>query len=204
MEPRETVPSNPSEDTQIVAESPSGHSVGEEAPRAFPRIVAVIPALDEALSIARVVEALLGQRTVALHRVLVVDNGSTDGTGELARRAGASVVREERRGYGYACLAGVLAAEEAAVIVLFDSRGSAPGWFYRRNAEGPGRERVALYRVGYLASRVPYVKFTSARHSRSSRRRCSSSSGGRSPARFRPSVGSLDRSNNSSGLSSKW
>jgi glycosyltransferase involved in cell wall biosynthesis len=57
---------------------------------------------------------------VALHRIVVVDNGSTDGTGEIARRAGASVVREERRGYGYACLTGVLAAEEADVIVLLD------------------------------------------------------------------------------------
>ena len=50
----------------------------------------------------------------------MVDNGSTDGTGSVARRAGARVVREERRGYGYACLAGVLAAEEAEIIVLLD------------------------------------------------------------------------------------
>jgi len=57
---------------------------------------------------------------MALEGVIVVDNGSTDGTGEIARKAGARVVREERRGYGYACRAGVLAARDADVIVLLD------------------------------------------------------------------------------------
>ena len=64
------------------------------------------------------------QKTVAFHRIIVVDNGSSDGTGEIAGRAGASVVREERRGYGRACYAGVLTAEEADVIVLLDGDGS--------------------------------------------------------------------------------
>jgi len=83
-------------------------------------IVAVIPALDEAPSIGMVVERLRAQRAVPLARIVVVDNGSRDGTGEIARRAGASVVREERRGYGYACRAGVVAADDADVIVLLD------------------------------------------------------------------------------------
>ena len=83
-----------------------------------PRVAAVIPALDEAPSIERVVEGL--RRRGLLAEVIVVDNGSTDGTGEIADRAGARVVREERRGYGYACKAGVLAAEEADIVVLLD------------------------------------------------------------------------------------
>jgi glycosyltransferase involved in cell wall biosynthesis len=83
-----------------------------------PRIGAVIPALDEERSIGRVVERLRGQEM--LNNIVVVDNGSTDGTGDIARRAGANVVREERRGYGYACKAGVLAARDAEVIVLLD------------------------------------------------------------------------------------
>ncbi len=86
----------------------------------LPRVVAVIPALDEAASISRVVEGLCGQRAALLESVIVVDNSSTDGTGEIARRAGACVVREDRRGYGYACKAGVLAARDADVIVLLD------------------------------------------------------------------------------------
>ena len=88
-------------------------------PRPRPRIAAIIPALDEAQSIARVVEGLRGQGPLASGEIIVVDNGSTDGTGEVARRAGARVVREVRRGYGYACLAGVLAAD-ADIIVFLD------------------------------------------------------------------------------------
>jgi glycosyltransferase involved in cell wall biosynthesis len=67
-----------------------------------------------------VVEGLKTQPLLAKGGVIVVDNGSTDGTGEIARRAGARVVLEERRGYGRACFAGLLAAEEAEVIVLLD------------------------------------------------------------------------------------
>jgi glycosyltransferase involved in cell wall biosynthesis len=85
-----------------------------------PRIDAVIPALNEAHSIAQVVGRLRNQQAALLESIFVVDNGSTDGTGDIARRAGAHVVREERRGYGYACKAGVLAAREADVIVLLD------------------------------------------------------------------------------------
>jgi glycosyltransferase involved in cell wall biosynthesis len=85
-----------------------------------PRIDAVIPALNEAGSIAQVVGRLRNQQAALLEGIVVVDNGSTDGTGNIARRAGAHVVREERRGYGYACKAGVLAAREADVIVLLD------------------------------------------------------------------------------------
>ncbi|HEV2093387.1 MAG TPA: glycosyltransferase family 2 protein [Rubrobacter sp.] len=99
------------------------HAAGDDAGsrrRSGARIAAVIPALDEAPSIARVVERLNGQAHLDSGEIIVVDNGSTDGTGEIARGAGARVVREGRRGYGYACLAGVLAAREAEVIVLLD------------------------------------------------------------------------------------
>jgi glycosyltransferase involved in cell wall biosynthesis len=99
------------------------HHIGDDADswqRPEPRIAAVIPALNEAPSIARVVKGLCEQALQVTGDVIVVDNGSTDGTGEIARRAGARVVREERRGYGYACLAGVLAARDAEVLVLLD------------------------------------------------------------------------------------
>jgi len=84
------------------------------------RVAAVIPALDEAPSIARVVGGLRAQTGVTFDRIIVVDNGSCDGTGDVARRAGAIIVREERRGYGYACRAGVRAAHDADIIVLLD------------------------------------------------------------------------------------
>jgi glycosyltransferase involved in cell wall biosynthesis len=100
----------------------SDHLSGDVAPgpRAMPLITAIIPALNEAPSIAGVVQSLREQGAVRLHEIIVVDNGSTDGTGARARRAGAIVVREERRGYGYACRTGVLAARDARVVVLLD------------------------------------------------------------------------------------
>lgn len=85
-----------------------------------PRVAAVIPALDEADSIAGVVQGLRRQEALAGGGIIVVDNGSTDGTGEAARGAGARVVREERRGYGRACLTGVLAAD-AEIVILLDA-----------------------------------------------------------------------------------
>jgi glycosyltransferase involved in cell wall biosynthesis len=88
--------------------------------QATPRITVIIPALNEAPSIAGVVRSLREQGAASLHDIIVVDNGSTDATAAQARRAGATVVREERRGYGFACRAGVLAATDAEVIVLLD------------------------------------------------------------------------------------
>jgi glycosyltransferase involved in cell wall biosynthesis len=83
------------------------------------RITAVIPALNEAPAIGRTVAGLRALDGV-IERVIVVDNGSTDDTATLARAAGADVVHEDRRGYGQACLAGVLAAANADVILLLD------------------------------------------------------------------------------------
>jgi glycosyltransferase involved in cell wall biosynthesis len=54
-----------------------------------------------------------------VRRIIVADNGSTDGTGELARRAGAEVVREPRRGYGAACQAALRALSGDTDVVVF-------------------------------------------------------------------------------------
>src|SRR5262249_44631553 len=56
-------------------------------------------------------------------QVIVVDNGSTDDTGGAAARAGAQVVVEARRGYGYACAAGAAAAT-GDVLAFIDGDGS--------------------------------------------------------------------------------
>ena len=83
----------------------------------------IIPAFNEARAIGRVIgdlpEALVDE-------VVVVNNASTDGTERNARAAGATVLREERRGYGHACLRGIRyaeakpLAERPDVIVFLD------------------------------------------------------------------------------------
>ncbi len=64
----------------------------------------VIPALNEEPSIGKVLADLPSER---VRRVVVVDNGSTDGTVAAAREAGATVLHQPERGYGAACLAGI-------------------------------------------------------------------------------------------------
>jgi glycosyltransferase involved in cell wall biosynthesis len=82
----------------------------------------VIPCLNEAASIERCVrrarEALEGEEWHG--EVIVVDNGSDDGSAQLAGAAGALVVHEPRRGYGSAYLAG-LAAARGQYIVMADA-----------------------------------------------------------------------------------
>jgi glycosyltransferase involved in cell wall biosynthesis len=86
------------------------------------RVAAIIPALNEEASLPHVLAGIPRDR---VHEVIVVDNGSTDRTAAVARAAGATVVREERRGYGYACAAGVAAAGSASDLLLFlDGDGS--------------------------------------------------------------------------------
>ena len=77
----------------------------------------IIPALNEAGNIHQLVHEV---RAVAPVEVIVVDNGSTDSTAEDAKTAGAQVVSEPRRGYGYACAAGAAAAPTSDVLVFMD------------------------------------------------------------------------------------
>ncbi|MCZ8149560.1 MAG: glycosyltransferase family 2 protein [Roseomonas sp.] len=79
------------------------------------RIGVVIPARNEAAALPDVLNAVI-PRVV---EVIVVDTASTDGTPEIARRLGARVVAEPRRGYGRACLAGIAALSPDVDTVLF-------------------------------------------------------------------------------------
>ena len=81
------------------------------------RIAVVIPALDEEAAIGVVVREVSRD---LVGEIIVVDNGSTDRTAEVARAAGATVIREPIRGYGAACLAGALAAQDADILVFLD------------------------------------------------------------------------------------
>ena len=82
----------------------------------------VIPALNEEEPIADVVRSCLA--TGLPREVIVVDNGSTDRTADVARAAGARVV-EAPRGYGRACAAGVAAVSpDCEIVVFLDGDGS--------------------------------------------------------------------------------
>jgi glycosyltransferase involved in cell wall biosynthesis len=74
----------------------------------------VLPVLDERDALPWVLE-----RMPAGYAPIVVDNGSTDGSGALAARLGAQVIEEPRRGFGAACWAG-LSAARADVVCFMD------------------------------------------------------------------------------------
>jgi len=86
------------------------------------QVAVILPALNEVDSVEPVVTGFLREGI----RVVVVDNGSTDGTTEAATHAGAEVVSEQIRGYGKACLAGLshLASRPPQVVVFADCDGT--------------------------------------------------------------------------------
>jgi glycosyltransferase involved in cell wall biosynthesis len=89
------------------------------------RVVALIPALNEEEALPGVLQELA---RVGIERRVVVDNGSVDATSSVARAAGAVVVRQDERGYGAACLAGLEELERweppPEVVVFLDGDGS--------------------------------------------------------------------------------
>ncbi len=91
-------------------------STGDSAPR----VSVVIPCLNEADNIEECVRE--AQTVLAAHglsgEVIVVDNGSDDGSGAIARGAGARVLEEPRRGYGQAYLTGFAAARGDYVVMI--------------------------------------------------------------------------------------
>ena len=89
-----------------------------QAPPFSRRTLVLIPALNEEASIGPVIRHWLA---LGFARVRVVENGSADRTGEVARTAGAEVVFEPRRGYGQACWTGLREWPEDLDWILFSS-----------------------------------------------------------------------------------
>ena len=85
-------------------------------------VTVIIPCLDEAEAIGALVREV---RAEGVDEVIVVDNGSRDGTAACAAEAGARVIAEPRRGYGRACAAGLAATcSKTQVVCFLDGDGS--------------------------------------------------------------------------------
>jgi glycosyltransferase involved in cell wall biosynthesis len=80
----------------------------------------IIPAINEERSLEHVLAAIPGD---VVTEIILVDGGSTDSTVSVAKRAGAMVVYEPRRGYGLACATGVEQAS-GEVVVFMDADGA--------------------------------------------------------------------------------
>ncbi len=88
----------------------------------IPVIKVIIPAYNEQQSIASVIADIPKEW---VKEIVVVNNNSTDKTMEVAENAGATVLRENRQGYGYACLCGIeyvsQQPEKPDIIVFMDA-----------------------------------------------------------------------------------
>lgn len=81
------------------------------------RVSVIIPTHNEVQAIGRVLADLPSDLVT---EVIVVDSNSADGTADLARAMGARVIQEPRRGYGRACLTGLVNARNPDVVVFLD------------------------------------------------------------------------------------
>ena len=106
----------------------------------------ILPVLDEAAALPGVLAGFPDG-----FRPLVVDNGSRDGSGSVARSLGARVVVEPRRGFGAACYAGLTAAR-STVVCFMDCDGSLDP---RRAAAGV---RAGVLRRGRPLSRCTHAE----------------------------------------------
>lgn len=87
-----------------------------------PNIIVIIPAFNEENSIAKVIKDIPAG---LVQEVIVVNNNSNDDTEINARRAGATVLRERKAGYGYACLKGIAYVKQLLplpdIVVFIDA-----------------------------------------------------------------------------------
>ena len=113
-----------------------------DIPVSIPVISCVIPCLNEAESLPTVIQEILNSNLAREWHceIVVADNGSTDGSQELAIRSGARVVSVEAKGYGSALLGGIRASQGKWIVI-----GDADGSYSFSEAE----EMIRLLNQGY-------------------------------------------------------
>ena len=127
------------------------------------KLTVVIPALNEAAAIQEVIREVPKEGLSRIGydvNILVVDNGSSDGTGDLAREAGAEVLLELNRGYGNAYKTGLNAAD-GDIILCCDADltyplGNVPAIITQMDSEGlqfVTANRLAIAEPGAMALR---------------------------------------------------
>jgi len=146
----------------------------------------ILPVLDEAAAIPWVLERMPPDCDP-----IVVDNGSTDGSGDIARRMGARVIVEPVPGFGAACFAGLEAAG-ADLVCFMDCDGSLdPGdlWLVLGPVAGGTADLVLGARQG---ARQPHTRIANAVVTRALRRRTGVSLRDLGPMRAAPREALLD------------
>jgi glycosyltransferase involved in cell wall biosynthesis len=138
------------------------------------KISVVIPAHNEEEYIGYCIDAVKDNGGEAIHEIVVIDNASADRTGEIARERGAKVIREDRKGTGFARQRGL---EEATgdFIAFLDADTRLPhGWLDKfsrmlrkhpdlvslsgpyRYYDGSWHERLAMNSLWYLSAPLMY------------------------------------------------
>lgn len=110
------------------------------AESARPVVSFVVPALNEERYIAGCIRALEAQRIPGLTEIIVVDNGSSDKTAEVARQSGARVILQPMRGLAAARQAGLEQASGSVIIFVDSDSRLADGWadqIYERFTRNP-------------------------------------------------------------------
>jgi len=91
------------------------------ADKMLPSVYVIIPAFNESLSIGKVINDIPKDLVT---EIVVVNNGSTDNTENIAKNHGATILTENRKGYGYSCLKGMdylsSKAKSNDIIVFLD------------------------------------------------------------------------------------
>ena len=109
------------EDTQVIADVHEDHNLREtvQEENSTVELSVVMPCLNEAETLETCIRK--AQRALREHQIageiIIADNGSTDGSCEIAHRLGARVVNVEKKGYGSALISGIAAARGQYVIM---------------------------------------------------------------------------------------